>query len=81
MRVTVDDFIDNQDVQRKFNGVRVMVNGIQHDYVIIADQERGYIEKYRKNEDGSLVLNADRSEVLTEIIKGDVQFVFKELDL
>lgn len=78
MRVTVDDLTANPELQRKFQGVRVLVDGIQHNHVIVADQEQGYIEKHKQNRDGSFALNEKRDEVLTEIIKGKVEFIFRE---
>ena len=78
MRVTVDDLTDDPELQRKFQGVRVLVDGIQHNHVIVADQEQGYIEKHKQNADGSLALNKKRDEILTEIIKGKVEFMFRE---
>ena len=41
MRVTVGDLTDNPELQRKFEGVRVLVDGVQHNHVIVADQEQG----------------------------------------
>lgn len=78
MKVTVDDLTSNPELQRKFQGVRVLVDGIQHNHVIVADQEQGYIEKHKQNRDGSFALNEKRDEILTEIIKGKVEFIFRE---
>lgn len=78
MRVTVDDLTDDPVLQHKFQGVRVLVDGIQHNHVIVADQERGYIKKHKQNADGSFALNEKRDEILTEIIKGKVEFMFRE---
>ena len=78
MRVTVDDLTADPELQCKFQGVRVLVDGIQHNYVIVADQEQGYIEKHKQNADGSFALNKKRDEILTEIIKGKFEFMFRE---
>ena len=78
MRVTVDDLTDNPELQRKFQGVRVLVDGVQHNHVIVADQKKGYIEKHKQNADGSFDLNKKRDEILTEVIKGKVEFMFRE---
>lgn len=78
MRITVDDLTDNPALQRKFEGVRVLVNGVQHNHVIVADQEQGYIEKHKQNADGSLALNKKRDAFLTEIVRGKVEFMFKD---
>lgn len=79
MRITVDDLTDNPELQCKFEGVRVLVDGVQHNHVIVADQEQGYIEKHKQNADGSIALNKKRDEFLTEIIKGKVEFMFRAI--
>ncbi|MGE8542643.1 MAG: hypothetical protein ACN6NX_15185 [Acinetobacter sp.] len=78
MRITVDDLTDTPELQRKFEGVRVLVDGVQHNHVIVADQEQGYIEKHKQNADGSLALNKKRNAFLTEIVRGKVEFMFKD---
>ncbi|WP_445346231.1 hypothetical protein [Acinetobacter bohemicus] len=78
MRITVDDLSVNPALQKKFEGIRIMVDGVQHDHVVIADQEKGYIEKYKQNPDGSLALNKKGDAFLTEIVRGKVEFMFKD---
>lgn len=78
MKVTVDDLVENKEMRINFDGVRVLVDCVQHDKVIIADQESGYIEKY-KIEDGKPVLNKKGDDILREKIFGKVEFIFKEL--
>jgi len=78
MRITIDDLDKDPELWRKFLGVRIWVDGVEHDNVIVADQEQGYIEKHKQNADGSFALNKKRDEVLTEIIKGKVEFMFRE---
>ncbi len=77
MRVTVNDLMSNPELQRKFQSVNVLVDGIQHNHVIVADQEQGYIEKFQQDEGGGIVLNAERDGALTEIIKGKVEFIHR----
>lgn len=76
MRITADDLISDIELAEKFRGARVLVDGIQHNNVIIADQENGYIEKH-KYKDSNPVLNKNGDEVQREKIFGKVEFIFK----
>ena len=78
MRVTVDDLTADPELQRKFQGVRVLVDGIQHNHVIVADQEQGYIVKHKQNSDGSFALTEARDEIQTEKVQGRVEFMLKD---
>ena len=78
MRITVDDLSANPALQKKFLGVRILVDGVQHDHVIVADQEQCYIVKHKQNTDGSLALTKARDEIQTETVQGKVNFMLKD---
>lgn len=78
MKVSVSDMAFDPELRRKFQGVRILVNGVEHNGVIVADQEKGYIEKHKQNSDGSFALNKKGDDILTEIVKGKIELVFKE---
>lgn len=75
MRVTVDD-MEKPEMFRKFQGVKILVDGVEHRGVIVADQERGYIEKHKLDRDGKVCLNMRKTEVLTDKVIGRVDFLF-----
>lgn len=77
MRICVDD-LHRPEIFKRFRGVKIFVDGVEYKDVIIADQENKYIKKYKLDEKGSFCLNFDRSEILTEKINGNVEFVFKD---
>lgn len=77
MRVTVDD-MEKPEIFRKFQDVKILVDGVEHKSVIVADQEGGYIEKHKVGPSGLICLNADKTEVLTEKVFGVVEFIFRE---
>lgn len=67
MRLTVDEAIDRGLLGR----VKVKLDGEYVQGVIVADEEQGYIERFKKI-DGRFVVNHDREEVETEVLRGNV---------
>ena len=53
--------------------VIVRLNGVRAHDVITADEERGYIMRFRRNPDGTLTLNARRTYAKQEIVRGVVE--------
>lgn len=67
MRLTVDEAI-----KRGINGkVRVTLNGEAVSHVVVADEEQGYIERF-KQVGGRMVIDRNLGEAVREIIKGIV---------
>lgn len=52
---------------------KVFLDGVERTKVIEADEEKRYIVRYQTDENGTIVLTADRSEVATETMRGDVR--------
>lgn len=68
MRLTVED----AEKQGLLGKVKVKVDGQYVKGATIADEEQGYIERF-KYKDGKVVINYDLEEAEREIIKGHVQ--------
>jgi len=67
MRLTVDEAIERGLLGR----VKVRLNGEYVQGAIVADEEQGYIERFKKV-DGKFVVNRKREEVETEVLHGNV---------
>lgn len=67
MRLTVDEAIDRGLLGK----VKVKLNGEYVRDVVVADEEEGYIKRFKKV-DGKLVINRKREDVETEILYGNV---------
>ena len=67
MRLTVDEAIDLGLLGK----VKVKLNGEYVRDVVVADEEEGYIERFKKV-DGKFVVNRKRKDVETEILYGNV---------
>jgi hypothetical protein len=52
---------------------RVFLDGEERTKVIEADEEGRYLVRYRTDEKGDAILNADGSDVLRECMHGDVR--------
>lgn len=50
----------------------VLLDGIERNNVIEADEERRYIVRIRTDEHGQAIPNEDRTAFLTETLRGDV---------
>jgi hypothetical protein len=71
MRVDINDA-----EQRRLaigQGVRVFLDGIELSCVIMADEEKRTVERYRTDERGKVMLNKDLTEALTETMHGTVR--------
>ncbi|MDM1324880.1 hypothetical protein [Acinetobacter pseudolwoffii] len=67
MRLTVDEAIDLGLLGK----VKVKLNGEYVRDVVVADEEEGYIKRFKKV-DGKFVINRKREDVETEILYGNV---------
>ena len=67
MRLTVDEVIERGLLGK----VKVKLNGEYVWYVVVADEEEGYIRRFKKV-DGKFVINRKREEVETEVLHGNV---------
>lgn len=67
MRLTVDEAIDRGLLGK----VKVKLNGEYVRDVVVADEEEGYIKRFKKV-GGKLVINRKREDVETEILYGNV---------
>ncbi|WP_336023441.1 hypothetical protein [Acinetobacter lwoffii] len=67
MRLTVDEAIDRGLLSK----VKVKLNGEYVRDVVVADEEEGYIKRF-KRVDGKLVINRKREDVETEVLYGNV---------
>ena len=67
MRLTVKEAID-RDLLGK---VKIKLNGEYVQGVIVADEDQGYIERFKKV-DGKFVVNRRRKEIETETLYGNV---------
>lgn len=54
-------------------GSRVLLDGVEQSFVITADEDRGYIVRYVRDQAGRLHLNEDRTEVVREQVSGAVR--------
>jgi hypothetical protein len=60
--------------------VHVFVDGTVVDKVITVDEEEGYVLRFKTDEFGNVLINADRTEALTEELRGEVHFVIGDLE-
>lgn len=67
MRVSID-----QDGFRCY-GTAVYLDGVAQTDVITADEDRGYIVRFSRGEDGRLRLDDERTGILTEQLSGAVR--------
>lgn len=67
MRLTVDEAIERGLLGK----VKVKLNGEYVGDVAVADEEEGYIKRF-KRVDGKFVINRKREEVETEVLHGNV---------
>lgn len=74
MRLTVDDV--NRDPKRYVGKVSIFLNDHEVRNVLVADEEQGYIER-AKMENGKLVIDKGRGEVVREKLYGKVRVVIE----
>lgn len=67
-----------QDAIKKGLEVKIFLNGVERIDVITADEQNRLIVKSRRDGDGNFVLSPDRSEILTEVMRGDVRIELSE---
>lgn len=67
MRLTVDEAIERGLLGK----VKVKLNGEYVRDVVVADEEEGYIKRF-KRVDGVFVINRKREDVETEVLYGNV---------
>ena len=67
MRLTVDEAIERGLLGR----VKIKLNGEYVQGAIVADEEQGYIERFKKV-DGKFVVNRWRKDIETETLYGNV---------
>ena len=75
MRVSVDESDPGYVEWARHRPLRVLVDGIERSGVVTADEEQRMAVILRRDEAGRFVLNADRSEVVRDVIYGDVAIV------
>jgi len=51
---------------------RVFVDGVLQHYVITADEDMGYVVKSRRDDEGTVMVDWERDEFLTEKVWGSV---------
>jgi hypothetical protein len=71
MRISA--FSDDPGYVGRCFGVKVFFNGIERDKVFTADEEKRLIVVPVLDEDGSIMLNKERTEILQETLYGDVR--------
>lgn len=67
MRLTVDEAVERGLLGK----VKVKLNGEYVRDVVVADEEEGYIKRF-KRVDGVFVINRKREDVETEVLHGNV---------
>ena len=67
MRLTVDEAIERGLLGK----VKVKLNGEYVRDVVVADEEEGYIKRFKKV-DGKFVINRKRDDIETEVLHGNV---------
>lgn len=67
MKLTVDEAIERGLLGK----VKVKLNGEYVRDVVVADEEEGYIKRFKKV-DGKFVINHKREDVETEVLYGNV---------
>ena len=67
MRLTVDEAIERGLLGK----VKVKLNGEYVRDVVVADEEEGYIKRF-KRVDGVFVINRKRDDIETEVLHGNV---------
>lgn len=72
MRLTVAD-MENHGIWEKYRQCKIFLDDVHQHHCIVADEEAGYIEKFKINGDGSLMLNEQKTEVMTEKLYGIVR--------
>lgn len=55
---------------------KILLDGVELQYVIIADDKAGYILRC-KTLNGMLVMDDNKTEILTEELRGEVKFIMK----
>ena len=55
--------------------VRVLIDGVERKGVLTADEGKRMAVILRQDESGSFVLNEDRTEVVRDIVYGDVAII------
>lgn len=67
----------DSDVPSPLNKLaHVFVDGTEHPDVFIADEEEGYVVRYKRDENGNLMTNADCTAARTETVFGKVEIKF-----
>lgn len=75
MRLDIADMLDWTVEQAQLaNNCKIYLNGEEVKYVTVADEEQGYIERY-KELDGKFVREGD--EIAIERLEGEVQIIDK----
>jgi len=62
-----------RDWRRYWTELAIVLNGVPQTEVLEADDEAGYIIRYRTGDDGKLIVDGDR--YLVERVDGNVMFV------
>lgn len=68
MRLEIND--------QRLQYAKIFLNGERKRFVITADEERGYIERYKVNERGELIYYGDRLQAVRE--SGEVRIELEE---
>ncbi len=55
---------------------KVTLNGVYIDEVLEASEEDAYLIRYKRDNNGNIMTNADCTAALTERLEGKVEFVF-----
>jgi hypothetical protein len=76
MRLDINNLTERQLADLHFTETEVFLDGFAQTYVIVADEEQGYIEKYYKNPQGEFYLDGDNLAIAR--ISGKVKIKSKE---
>lgn len=52
---------------------KVLLDGVEQKLVVVADEEQGFIVRYKRDEKGKFIF--DQHEVMTEVLQGTVQIL------
>ena len=76
LRVEPGPFMNYETLIREGKVVRVLLDGVEQRDGILADDERGEIMVYVKDEWGNLLINHD--EIQVEIKRGKVEIIIED---
>lgn len=75
-QLSIELMQDDPDLYTVGSRVQVWLNGVKQDACIRYDMDKGEIERYAKNEDGTIKHTAE--SYTTEVVRGKVEVTLRE---